>query len=319
VYQAYSELYAQKGDFKRAFNFQKKYVALKDSLESVDIKERINKLEINYEVAKKDKEILKLEREQVENNLKIAEAEIEQNKKNKIILVLTFLTLLLMLTALFYFDRIKKKETAKKDLAVNQAIFESEQKERIRIARDLHDSIGQKLAVTKMLLSSLEENENISKITSYIDETSNEVRNISHNLIPEILSFGLIKALEDLTDKINSSEKITVELKSELNREHWNARKETEVSIFRIIQEILGNIIKHAKTEEVLMEIKSFEQFIQIKIVDNGVGFNVDKMDESKGIGWKNIFARIKLINGDFKVQSEKNKGSQFFINIPTL
>lgn len=319
VYAAYSELYAKKGQFEKALDYHKKYVELKDKLESVDMKERINDLEVRYEVAKKDKELIEMQQAQAETNLKIAQAEIAQNRKNKIILILVFISVLIILAAIYFSRRNKQKEAEKKERAVNKAIFESEQKERIRIARDLHDSIGQKLAVTKMLLSSVEFNENITKISSYIDETSKEVRNISHNLIPEILNLGLVKAIEDLKDKINSAGQIQLELKIDEEATHWPTKKETEVSIYRIIQEILGNIIKHSKTDKVLMEIKSVEAFVQIKIIDNGIGFNVDAMDESKGIGWKNIFARIKLINGDFKVQSEKNRGSQFFINIPTL
>lgn len=319
VYSFYADLYAKKGEFEKALDYQKKYTALKDKLESVDIKERINDLEVRYEVAKKDKALLKLQQEKAENELKIARAKIAQDRNNKIILILIFVSILIIVTALYYFRRNKHKANEKKEMAVNRAIFESEQKERIRIARDLHDSIGQKLAVTKMLLSNVEGDENITKISSFIDDTSKEVRNISHNLLPEILNLGLVKAIEDLKEKINSSGQIQVQLKIDGSANNWPTKKETEVSIYRIIQEILGNIIKHSKTDKVLMEIKSLEEFIQIKIIDNGVGFNMNKMDESKGIGWKNIFARIKLINGDFKVQSEKNKGSQFYINIPTL
>lgn len=319
VYKLYAELYAKKGQFEKALEYHKKYVELKDKLESVDMKERINDLEVRYEVAKKDKELLELQQEKAEDELKIARAKIEQDRTNKIILILLFISMLIIVAALYYFRRNRRKAIEKKELAVNRAIFESEQKERIRIARDLHDSIGQKLAVTKMLLSSVESNESITKISSYIDETSKEVRNISHNLIPEILNLGLVKALEDLKDKINSAGQIQLDLNIDEEATDWPTKKETEVSIYRIIQEILGNIIKHSKTDKVLMEIKSVEAFVQIKIIDNGIGFNVDSMDDSKGIGWKNIFARIKLINGDFKVQSEKNKGSQFYINIPTL
>jgi signal transduction histidine kinase len=319
VYALFADLYAKKGEFEKALDYHKKYVELKDKLESLDMKERINDLEVRYEVAKKDKELLELQQEKAEDELKIARAKIDQDRTNKILLVLIFISVLIIVGAVYYFRRNKRRAIEKKELAVNRAIFESEQKERIRIARDLHDSIGQKLAVTKMLLSSVESNENITKISSYIDETSNEVRNISHNLIPEILNLGLVKAIEDLKEKINSAGQIQLELKIDEKTTHWPTKKETEVSIYRIIQEIMGNIIKHSKTDKVLMEIKSVEAFVQIKIIDNGIGFNVDAMDESKGIGWKNIFARIKLINGDFKVQSEKNRGSQFFINIPTI
>lgn len=142
VYAFYADLYAKKGDFEKALDYQKKYTDLKDKLESVEMKERINDLELSYEVAKKDKALLKLQQEKAEDELKIARAKIEQDRTNKVLLILIFISVLIIVGALYYFRRNKRKAIEKKEMAVNRAIFESEQKERIRIARDLHDSIG---------------------------------------------------------------------------------------------------------------------------------------------------------------------------------
>src|SRR5574343_1981078 len=123
-----------------------------------------------------------------------------------------------------------------------------------------------------------------------------------------------MKALDDLVDKINVSTKINVYYISEAGLKDLKLEKQTELSVFRIVQEILNNIIKHAQTSAILMEIKLKSEFIHIHIADNGTGFDVDSIDQSQGIGWKNIFARIKLLNGKIDIRSEKNKGAQFII-----
>jgi signal transduction histidine kinase len=143
------------------------------------------------------------------------------------------------------------------------------------------------------------------------------VRNISHNLIPEILNFGLVKAIDALADRINSTEKVKVDFSADDNLQKLTLSKQTELSLYRIVQEILSNIVRHSNTDRILIEMKHENAFVQLLIRDNGKGFDSAAIDESKGLGWKNIFARIKLINGEIKIQSEKNKGSNFFINIP--
>ncbi len=202
------------------------------------------------------------------------------------------------------------------ELVVRQ-IFQAEQNERIRIARDLHDSIGQKLSVMKMLLPRGDGNKDLEKISSYLDETATEVRAISHNLIPEILNFGLMKALDDMVDKINETESIKVDYSSDMNLNELKLSRQTELSVFRIVQEILNNIIKHAQTPVIHMNIKLETGFVHIVIADKGKGFDLNRIEQSEGIGWKNIFARIQLLNGKIDIHSEKNKGSKFMINVP--
>src|SRR5690606_4584168 len=167
-----------------------------------------------------------------------------------------------------------------------------------------------------MLLSSEDEG-NLKKAVSFLDETTEEVRAISHNLVPEILNLGLTKALENLAEQLNQSNKIKVNLNITPMLTKLQLAKQTEVSLYRIIQEIISNIIKHAKTDSILINVATKENFLQINIQDNGVGVDVKAIEASSGLGWKNIFARIKLINGELKIQSEKQKGSNFHINIP--
>ncbi|MCS6820183.1 MAG: ATP-binding protein, partial [Chitinophagales bacterium] len=184
-------------------------------------------------------------------------------------------------------------------------------------ARDLHDSIGQKLAVMRMLLPPSSQQGEMSKFVQFLDETAREVRAISHNLIPEILNFGLVKGLESLTHRINSTEKINAHFSAEEKISGLSLTKETEVSLFRVVQELLSNIIRHAHCNNIHIQLSATGHTLKLDISEDGKGFNPGSIEESQGLGWKNIFARVKLMNGEIKIRSQKNEGSQFTIKIP--
>ncbi len=302
--------YYTKEKYELAFEEYVKYEAYKDSVENTEKSRQLFELNIQYETEKK--EALISHQQQL----------LEKEKQAKRLYLLVFVVVVLLFVAMFLIYRIKQKQ--KTDLLMQQQnektireIFNAEQKERIRIARDLHDSIGQKLAVMRMLLPKSNEHPELEKVASYLDETATEVRSISHNLIPEILNFGLIKAIEGLADRINSTENIKVNFRADDSLQKLSLSKQTELSLYRIVQEILSNIIRHSKTDSVLMEMKCVDDMVQLVVKDNGVGFETQQIDESKGLGWKNIFARIKLMNGDIKIESQKNRGSNFLIHIP--
>lgn len=293
-----------------AYAYVNKWFLFKDSVFRTEKAQYVTKYETLYETEKK------------ETQIRYQQEIIEKEKQEKWLYLISSLLLLIMIVFTVFYLRLRHQHKLElmlkeqNELVVRQ-IFQAEQKERIRIARDLHDSIGQKLSVMKMLLPKSEGNKDLQKISIYLDETATEVRSISHNLIPEILNFGLMKAIDDLVDKINASQKMKVGYHSDISINDLKLAKQTELSVFRIVQEILNNIIKHAQTPVILMELKLVHEFIHIHIADKGKGFDLNKIDQSDGIGWKNIFARIKLLNGNIDIQSEKNKGSQFIINVP--
>ncbi len=304
--------YKKKNDFFNALKQYELYKQYTDTILNKESSKQLQELNVKYETEKKEAQI---ELQQLKINQ-------EQASRRQFVVIASSIIVLLILLFVSY-RQYQKRKTEKllrlQDEKNVRDIFEAEQKERIRIARDLHDSIGQKLSVIKMLLPKREGDKDLEKISEFLNETAAEVRNISHNLIPEILNFGLLKALEDMTDKINQSGKIKVEFTPEINLNDIKLSRQTELSLYRIIQEILNNIIKHAQTTGVSLTVKAIENFIQINIIDNGKGFELNAIEQSQGIGWKNIFARIKLINGKIDIHSEKNKGSQFLINVPIV
>jgi signal transduction histidine kinase len=258
------------------------------------------------------------------------------SEENQVITVVVIgvILLLLMATSLllfFFFSRKKiiQKELEKKSAEVEhqkdliQATILTQENERKRIAQDLHDEISSKLNVihlnANLLLDgglSSEEYSNVNKsildITSRTLETS---RKIAHDLLPPILEkFGLKSAIEELADDYNSSKKIHIEYVLKYPKDLIN--KTSELHIFRIIQELINNSIKHGNAKNINLVIENQKPTIHIKYSDNGVGFDVTRAQYQKGLGMKNIESRIELLNATLEIKSEINKGTTFTINI---
>lgn len=139
---------------------------------------------------------------------------------------------------------------------------------------------------------------------------------MSHNLISAILvKFGLTYAIKDLAQKYSNSElRIETEFK---NISRYSEK--FEIKVYNIIQEFMNNILKHSEATKALIKIEDLDQNIKIYIHDNGVGFNLSSLEKKEGIGIRQIEARVQLMNGDFKIESIIDKGTQIEISIPTI
>ena len=198
------------------------------------------------------------------------------------------------------------------------ALFEGEQTERIRLARDLHDGVGQMLSLIKMNMSTLPEvNSAMQKTIDLVDKTIDEVRNVSHNLIPEELNFGIFPALEDFAEKVNVSGVPRMEIEISSGIKSKSFKKQHELSIYRIVQEIVNNIVKHAGASTIRLSMSQHDQGTLLSIKDNGRGINMDAVHASTGIGWKNINARVHLMSGEIKIHTGKPSGTQIEITLP--
>lgn len=157
-----------------------------------------------------------------------------------------------------------------------------------------------------------EVNKGILDVTSRTLEIS---RKIAHDLLPPILEkFGLKSAIEELADDYNSSKKIHIEYVLNYPKDLIN--KTSELHIFRIIQELINNSIKHGNAKNINLVIENQKPTLSIKYSDNGVGFDVTRAQYQKGLGMKNIESRIELLNATLEIKSEINKGTTFTINI---
>nr|WP_255730474.1 ATP-binding protein [Tenacibaculum sp. Cn5-46] len=204
-------------------------------------------------------------------------------------------------------------------------MIDGQEKERIRIAEDLHDNIGSVLATLKLHFENLKLNrekehfnqeELYVKTEKLIDETYLKVRSIAHAKNAGVIANkGLLVAVKLMAEKISDANKITIHvLDFGLDKRLDN---QLEITIFRIIQELITNIIKHANANEATINISLFDQVLNIIIEDNGKGFNYKKTNLKNGMGISSIQTRIKHLSGSFEIDSTINKGTSIIINIP--
>lgn len=310
IYDSMAEAAAKAGDYKNAFAYHKLFSETLNEFINTENTKQLAELNVKYETEKK------------QNLIHQQQFEIEQ--KNKWLVFNGILFLISIIAAFFIYKNYKHRQDKKlqKEIFLQQeleakALFEGEQQERIRIARDLHDSVGQMLSLVKMNISSQQQNIETAGIQNLVDKTIAEVRNISHNLIPEELNFGIIPALENLTDQVNasSSTKMEVDIPSEIRAMKF--QKQNELSIYRIVQEVVNNMVKHANASLINLSIQKEGDALILSIRDNGKGLEEEIISKSKGIGWKNINARVHLMDGKIKILSEKLAGTQIEITLP--
>lgn len=274
---------------------------------------------------KKAQDIKALQKQSRIQNLEFANKKLELEQRNLAMGSILIIFLALGGISFSYYKRNQLKqqnllqtEIYKQQEIATKSVFEGEQNERIRIARDLHDGIGQMLSVVKMNVSTLNpEDKTVEGTLNLVDKTIAELRTVSHNLIPEALNFGLFSALEDICQKINGAGKTKAVLTVTEELQGQKLAQQNELSIYRIVQEVLNNMIKHANASHIAIDIKKVNDNMLIAIKDDGEGFDTSKIDDSKGIGWKNISARVHLMDGDMNIKSEKLIGTQIEISIP--
>ncbi|GAA4448886.1 sensor histidine kinase [Rurimicrobium arvi] len=289
---------------------------LANQTEYLQIQEQTNTLQ--------QEQLRRLKQEAMIRDLELSNRKLEVNRKNLVIGLMSLSLFALGATAYLYYRWLRRrKETQLQDaIAAEQkratsALFEGEQKERIRIARDLHDSIGQLLSAVKMQLSAIPSGkEHYRTSLLLLDKTISEVRSISHNLIPEELSFGLIKAVQELCSQLEEAGQLSVVFSYSHGQLKMDGHKHAALSLYRIIQEVTGNMIRHAAASELKLSITETADETTVIISDNGKGFDIASLQHTSGIGWKNIRARVSLLNGNFTLQSGP-AGTLVNIHIP--
>ncbi|MEP6748450.1 MAG: histidine kinase [Bacteroidota bacterium] len=193
------------------------------------------------------------------------------------------------------------------------------EKERKRIATDLHDDFGASLSAIKLRLQCLEPDNESNIVLAqqcqiYIDEAMNKLRHISFNIMPQILHRnGLTAALNELIDMLIPATGVKVNYSFEAEPNDIEKR----VHIYRIVQEIMNNIIRHSKATIVILTIKRMKEKILLHIHDNGIGFDKKFLSKIKGEGLRNITARVELLNAKMYLETEMDKGVDYLIEIP--
>jgi signal transduction histidine kinase len=205
-----------------------------------------------------------------------------------------------------------------------RAVIEAEEKERQRIARDLHDGVGQMMSVAKMNLSAFESNiqfankeqqVSFEKIIDLVDESCKEVRSVSHNMMPNaLLKNSLATAIRDFIDKI---EKKALHIRLYTKGLDERLDSNLEIVLYRVIQECVNNVTKHADATSLDIAVIKDNDGISATIEDNGKGFDISDKDKFEGIGLKNILTRVEYLKGNVDFDSTPGRGTLVALNVP--
>jgi len=212
------------------------------------------------------------------------------------------------------------EEEVQKKREIVKAIMEAQEKERREISAELHDNVNQILTTCKLFLEIARNNPADARFIDgchqNIQIVIEEIRNISHNLTPYTLKdLGLAAALHDIVEKINQSGKLNIRLLAFQNLEEEEISQDIKLAVFRIIQEKISNVLKHARATELKITLTVFEGRIQVLLEDDGRGF--DEKSVKKGMGLNNIQNRVEYYKGTFRLKTAPGEGCELRIELP--
>jgi two-component system, NarL family, sensor kinase len=324
-YKALSESYSGIGNWQKAYSYSEKYITLNDSLNNSKYKNEIIALEAKFNKTENERKIIQLTALKEKSELQA-----KNNRLNSWILGLIAGFLLLLTGFLFKFYQNQKKLTVQKEinfnqqihslkdqqkLAVSNALLEGEEVERKRLARDLHDGLGSMLSGLKFQLSKLSNNSTeLKEVDNQLNNSIKELRQIAQNMMPEsLLKLGLNAALEDLCLRYSSSV-IFIEFYSLGIQD--SISESQQIAIYRIVQELINNAIKHSNASNILVSCTQNESRFYITVEDNGKGFDIKKATSTISMGLKNIKNRVEFLNGKLEIDSEPENGTSFNIEL---
>ncbi|MGK6341875.1 ATP-binding protein [Chryseobacterium sp. DT-3] len=325
IYKQLSALNEEMGNAKEALVWEQRYSKLNDSLSSENVRLEINKIEAKFNTAEKERKIATLNAEKNQKDL-------EMNKKNSYLWGLSLILLLAVSLLIFLFILFRKNKKIseqrindikqKEELSLTKAILDGEERERERIARDLHDGLGGMLAGVKINFSTWssnhlhpEKDKEFYTILGQLDKSVSELRHIARNLMPEsLLNFGLETALNDLCE-FYSRKDLDIDYQA-INIDK-NLPLNIQLNIYRIAQELLANALKHAEASSILLQCSQSAERFMITIEDNGKGFDKKIEQTTKSMGLRNLKNRVNYLKGKMEVSSD-SQGTTINIELST-
>lgn len=312
-YMFHASILNRAGNHQEAYKYSLKYLEISREIYRKESQYQMNQLEAKF----KTREIKKQAELKSKENLIL-------KKRNQLYLVITFAVLFI---AIIFFLLIQFRNQRRKlqlELKIQQerlqAIFEGEEKEKARLARELHDGIVQELVAFKHQLNQLDQlNETELKhkkeaLEQQLSNTTHEVRNLAHELMPVSLQQkDLQAALTDLFEKAFNHNNIATEIN--LTAFNQPVSKSIETNIFRICQELINNCIKYSEATEVSLFLKERNNAILLIFEDNGKGFNTNS--NTPGFGISSIQSRLEIMQGEMTIESNPQHGTCFTIKIP--
>lgn len=218
-------------------------------------------------------------------------------------------------------DITERKQMERKIL---RAVINAEEKERERISKEIHDDLGPLMSTIKLYVNELESddldeeerNEFLSRTNEILDEAITSTRTIANLLTPRvIIDFGLVKAVESFCKKVNLSQKMNIIYQASV-QERFD--QTVELVLYRVITELLNNSIKHSGAGKIEIYLEKFDDILQLTYMDDGIGFDLDKVlnSEGTGMGLKNIISRLESIHGTYKIHSMREAGTLVVVEV---
>ncbi|HPE56150.1 MAG TPA: sensor histidine kinase [Bacteroidales bacterium] len=326
-----AEAYEAVGNIKKALDLTRSAHFLNDSIYNHKMQQTVNELRLKYETENKERRIMRLEFNQ----------QLQERRNRNLVYFLAGLGLLLILLGflvVFYRQKLRiSRLLAKQNEEINQrkiqaleqektihsmdAMIRGQEEERARIANDLHDGLGSLLSTIQMHFNKIQEELNsLQKLNAHLkafemlDDACVEVRKISHDMMPGALEkLGLMPALNDLVNNLKSTGKMNVVMQEFGDKQKLD--KTQEMMLYRIVQELMNNVSKHAQANELIVQFTWHENMLNLIVEDDGKGFDQDKIEA--GLGLESIQRRVDYLRGKLYVESAVGKGSTFTMDIP--
>jgi signal transduction histidine kinase len=308
AYEILAKVNEAAGNYKLGLQHKNNYIALKDSIYNKATANKLAYYQTLYETEKKEHELV-----EKNTSIQLLEKDNESSKKRLAYISLVLFSLFAMILLFRNRMRIRSKKILQEQFS--QELLVSQEEERRRISKDLHDGLGQRLLLIKNNVVKTKDEDTKKLVETAIDE----VRSISRNLHPfQLQELGITKAIEHTVNQVD--ENTSLFISSEIDNIDNIFNKKQEINLYRIIQESLSNIIKHAGAEAGKVVVKRYPYMINVSIRDNGVGFDFsEKYQNVKSLGLKTLLERTKFLNGQMKVHSKKNNGTLLEFQFPTI
>jgi len=308
LYKDLGKAYLEVGEFKKSAIYLDQFIELNDSIASEEKQKLVHELNTQYETEKKEKQI-------AEQELKI-----QKQRANLLYAILGGALAISLLGGFFLYNRNAQKLKLKqlqqeKENAILNSFIQGEERERNRISHELHDGVAAMIGAAKMGLETIphlpqeKQTEQLSKIKNILENTHADVRHIAHNLLPTVLEKeGIIKATEHFAREINETQLLNVSVLNE-NSKADEISHQLQLMLFRVIQELVNNIIKHSQAQNAVISFSRKENELQIEVSDDGIGYE-GRIDTGNQ-GLYSISQRLKSIGGNFRFTKKNDRGMQ--------
>ncbi len=334
AYNQLKDCYINLNQPKIALEYAEKAQFLNDSLLNAENQKIFTEIQTKYETEKKEKEIFELQTKNLEVEFK------KNRNRNLLFIVLGILAVTIFIVYILLKSSKRKRIVAEQNLKIKQqeitqilknqelngidTIISAQEEERRRIADDLHDNLGSKIATLKLYIEEIKtqksntkgKKELLEKLKLLADDAYVEVRKIAHNKnFGALINKGLIPSIKSIAKEISISEKLKIDvININVNK---RIKNNIEIQVFRSVQELLTNIIKHADATEATIQFSEDDNRLNIMVEDNGKGFNIK--DIKLGLGLTNIEKRIENIDGNIIIDSTPGNGTTVILNIPFM